>query len=152
MRKSYLIWLALAIGTIVMAIIASAGEFIWYISISSLIMIFAPAAFLSLANFGLKELVGLFRAVFRSSEDKVVLSNAVLLFDSLKKYFLVSGIIGGFVGSIAMLGASNDARKIAYGAAMITLTILYGVIAYVFIAVPFAVAARKRLNEYEATH
>ena len=148
MRKSYWIWLVLFFGMIVMAIVTSAGNMLWYLSLPALIMIVAPSLFLSLSCFQLREIGSYFRAAFSGSDDKKLLENALLFFDSLKRYFVLSGVIGGFCGAVAML-ISDESVSAAFGAALVALTVLYGVIAWAAVGQPFAIGIRRRLIDLE---
>ena len=149
MRKSFWIWLLLFYGVIVAAIITSAGKMSWYLNIPSAVMIIAPAILLSLTSFRLKEIFGFFSAAFSSSAGEEELRKALIFFEGTKKYFLCSGIIGGLTGSTAMLIGFEDTDMVAFGAGLVVITILYGVIAYVSISVPFTSAIKKRLVEAE---
>lgn len=139
--------MTLFLGMCALGILFSGANIAWFVSIPSLLMVVAPSLFLSLCSFGFGEIGSYFSAGFsRQVEPKEVLLNALVFFQSLKKYLFVSGIIGTFVGVIAILSTLGDVKTVAFNTGLAVLTVLYAFILYMGLVVPFTAGIRKKIH------
>ncbi len=121
-----------------------------YLDIPSAILILFFAFVPLLATYSFGEIRNCFVIGFRKSGvDKVDIKNAILFFSSLQKYLILSGLLGTFVGVIALLSFLGSPGEVGKGMAVALLISFYAVILSIVIAVPFKTGLQKRLNELE---
>ena len=146
MKKTYPIWIALAVAVIVLVIFAAGGSLYAFTSVPSILLVILLSLALSLCTHGFREIGKSFQAAFpRSSAGRAEVENALLFFKALQRYLLVSGLVGTLTGGVAMLANLEDASSIGPNLSLALLTLYYGLLCYLFLCVPFVTALRKRL-------
>lgn len=119
-----------------------------YVDLLSLILILLCPIFLLISNYSLSEIRMYFSLGFRKANSgKTDIANGILFFTSLQKYLILSGLMGTFIGIIAVLANLADPEVTGSGLAL--MTVLYAIILRMGIAVPFRTGLQKRLNEME---
>ncbi|MFW5743081.1 MAG: hypothetical protein ACOC6J_07655 [Spirochaetota bacterium] len=151
MSRFYPFAVIVTLAVFVVMTLTTGGAFIHFASVQSLILVVVPTLALSLANFSLGELGRCFSVGFtRGPADRTELLGARAYFDALGKYLIVSGFIGFFTGAIILLAnLGGDPSVIGSGTAVALLTVLYAMIFYILVPVPFGVGVRKKLAELE---
>jgi flagellar motor component MotA len=150
MTRFYPIAFVLFLAICAAAVVMSGGRVAFIISIPSLLVVVVTAVVLSLGNFSVGEIGRCFRVAFRRSPaQRAELHNALAFFDALVRYLLVSGFIGTLIGSMAMLGNLTDQSALGRGTALALTTILYALILWVGVVVPFRTGVRRKLTELE---
>ncbi len=148
MRKMYVVGAVLFIAMIVGAIITSGGRMVAYLNIPSFIMVAAPTFVLLLMNFSVREMGRSFAAGFKKEAANLDdLKKGFIFFQSMQFYLILSGILGTLVGAIAMLSSLRDSSRIGWGAALALITMLYGIIFFMLVALPFKTGIKKRIIE-----
>ena len=148
MSLFYLIGAAVAVGTWVFAIVASAGRIAVFMNVPSLVVVLVPAAGLCLSSFRPQEIGRSFRVAFaRSPAQATELRVAAAFFRALQRYLLLTGPVGGLVGLIVMLASLGDVSGQGIGLALCLLTVLYSVLLALLLALPFRAAVERRLAE-----
>jgi flagellar motor component MotA len=103
--------------------------------------------FLLLANFTLSEIRNSFIIGFKQGDsDYVELKNGLLFFTALQHYFILSGLLGVFIGIIAVLANLTVPEVTGSGLALSLITVLYSIVFSMGIAMPFKTGLQKRLN------
>jgi flagellar motor component MotA len=150
MTKFYPIAFILFLAICAAAVVMSGGQLAFIVSIPSLLLVVVTAIVLSLGNFSVGEIGRCFRLAFRRSPaQRDELHNALAFFDALMRYLLVSGFVGTLIGSIAILGNLGDHTALGRGTALALTTVLYALILWVGIVVPFRTGVRRKLAELE---
>lgn len=157
MKKSYLIFAILSLLMISGAMILSGQSVRTYTNIPSLAMVTLTSVFLLLTNYSPVQIVRAFTIGFKKNgTDKKDLKRSLNLFDSLGKYLILSAILGSMTGFIAMLSfyakdtsSIGSAAKWAGGSALAVLTILYSLIFYMIVVVPFRNGLKNKLVALE---
>jgi flagellar motor component MotA len=156
MKKSYLIFVVLSLMIVLFAMIMGGVSLFVYVDITSFLMVSLLSVFLLLINYTPSEIVLAFKIGFKKDEiDKKELQKSINLFDSLGKYLILSGILGAITGFIAMAAYySRDTNSLgsgdwAGGSALAIITILYSLIFYMIIAIPFKNGLKNRLIDME---
>ncbi len=158
MKKSYLVFAVLAFMMVLMAMFMGGTPLNVFLDSVSLLMVVLTSIFLLLTNYSPSEIVRAFSIGFKKEEiDKKELQKSINLFDSLGKYMILSGILGAITGFISMLasytpGASEyslTSTNWGGGFALTIITILYSLIFYTIVAVPFKNGLKNRLIEIE---
>ena len=150
MKKTYFLGLVLFSLLIFITLWLSVGisAVNIYVDFLSLILILLCSIFLLLANYSLGEIRMYFSLGFRKADaDKTDITNGILFFTSLQKYLILSGLMGTFIGIIAVLANLNNPEVTGSGLALSLMTVLYAIILSMGIVVPFRTGLQKRLNE-----
>ena len=147
MKKFYPISLGLFLGILVVAIIASGGMIRGFLSVASVVLVVVPPIVLALGSYSVGELLRCFAVGFSDAPSREELLVAETLFDALGRYLIVSGILGFFIGGIVMLSTLGDETRVASGTALALVTVLYALVFYVAIAVPFRAGIRRKLAQ-----
>lgn len=156
MKKSYLIFAILAFLMVLGAMLMGGTPIYVFLDIASLFMVCLISIFLLLTNYSPSEIVLAFKIGFKKEGiDKKELQKSINLFDSLGKYMILSGVLGAITGFISMAAyyagdtLSFGSGDWAGGSALAIITVLYSLIAYTIIAVPFKNGLKNRLIELE---
>lgn len=151
MSRFYPFAVVIALAVFVVTTLTTGGAFIHFASIQSLILVLVPTLALSLANFSLRDLGRCFSVGFtRGPVDRSELLGARAYFDALGKYLITSGFIGFFTGVIVLLSnLGGDPTVIGSGTAVALLTVLYAMVIYILVPVPFGVGIRRKLAELD---
>lgn len=156
MKKSYPIFAILSFMMVLVAMFMGGESLFIYLDFTSLFMVVLITVFLLLTNYSPSEIILAFSIGFKKEvPDKKDLKKSINLFESLGKYLILSAILGTITGFIAM--AAYYARDIenlgsddwAGGSALAIITILYSLIFYMIVAVPFKNGLKNRLIEME---
>ena len=146
MRKSYLIWFILFIGICIMAVVTSGADLRWYVDIPSLVMVLGSGMVLSLGPYKFREIVSFFRVAFgEAPPNKQLLKNATVFIESLGRYMIICGLIGTMIGAVAILTGLDDPSVVAGNVSLAIITVLYGLIFYISIVLPFRSALKKKM-------
>lgn len=151
MSRFYPFAVIITLAVFVVMTLTTGGAFVHFASIQSLILVVVPTLALSLANFSLRDLGRCFSVGFtKGGADRAELLGARAYFDALGKYLIVSGFIGFFTGVVVLLAnLGGDPTIIGSGTAVALLTVLYAMIFYILVPVPFGVGIRRRIAELE---
>ena len=158
MKKSYLIFAVLAFLMVLGAMFMGGTPIYVFLDFASLFMVVLTSLFLLLTNYSPSQIVLAFRIGFeKEGIDKKELQKSINLFESLGKYMILSGILGAITGFISMLASftpgateySLTSTNWGGGFALAIITILYSLISYMIIAVPFKNGLKNRLIEIE---
>jgi flagellar motor component MotA len=156
MKKSYLIFAILTLLVVLGTTIMGGESILIFLDIPSMLMVCLISIFLLLTNYSPSEIVLAFTIGFKKEElNRKDLQKSINLFDSLGKYLILSAILGSITGFIAMASYySRDTNNLgsgdwAGGSALAILTIVYSLIFYMLIAVPFKNGLKNRLIEIE---
>ncbi len=151
MKKSYFLGLILFVFVLIITLWFSSLSFNGisiYVDFVSLFIVLLCPVFLLLANFTLSEIRNCFIIGFKQGNmDPVDLNNGLLFFTALQNYFILSGLLGVFIGIIAVLAYLGNPDEIGGGLALSLITVLYSIILSMGIAMPFKTGLKKRLNE-----
>lgn len=151
MKKSYFLGLILFVIVIIITLWFSHLGFngiLIYIDFVSFFIVLLCPLFLLLANFSLSEIRNSFIIGFEQGDsDSVELKNGLLFFTTLQNYFILSGLLGVFIGTIAILANLTVPEATGSGLALSLITVLYSIIFSMGIAMPFKTGMQKRLNE-----
>ncbi|MCK5200024.1 MAG: MotA/TolQ/ExbB proton channel family protein [Spirochaetales bacterium] len=119
-----------------------------FIDPPSAMLVILCSLVLLLANYSLRDIRKHFAMGFKKENfDSTDLKNGIVFFSALQKYLLLSGMMGTFIGMIAMLAMLDDTAKIGRALSLSLLTALYAIILSMVVAVPFKAGLQKRLNE-----
>jgi flagellar motor component MotA len=146
MKKTAVIWMVLALGVVVFAIITSGGKIIGYINIPCFVMVFGTSFLLSLCNFNPKEMGRAFKAAFSGAPaDGKELHNALVFFKSLQRYAVISGVLGTMTGVIALLPNAEDTASLGPNFSLALITLYYGVIFAIVICTPCIIGVKRKI-------
>ncbi len=151
MKKSYFLGLILFIAiisiTLWFSMLSFSGILIYIDFLSLFIVLFCPMVLL-ISNYTLSEVRRNFTIGFKKdSLDPVELKNGLLFFTTLQIYFILSGLMGVFIGIIAVLANLGNPEEIGGGLALCLITVLYSIILSMGVSMPFKTGLQKRLNE-----
>lgn len=119
-----------------------------YFDIFSIVLLLVCPMVLLLANFSLSDIRKYFTIGFKKENiEPVDLKNGIVFFTALQRYFILSGLLGVFIGVIAILAWLSTPEIIGSGLALALITVLYSIILSMGIAIPFKTGLQKRLNE-----
>ena len=119
-----------------------------YFDILSIMLVLMCSLVLILANYNLGEIRKYFVIGFKQGNlDSVDLKNGILFFTALQNYFILSGLLGVFIGIIAVLANLTVPEVTGSGLALSLITVLYSIILSMGIAIPFKTGLQKKLNE-----
>ncbi len=156
MKKSYPIFAILSFMIVLVAMFMGGESLSVYLDFVSLFMVVLITVFLLLTNYSPSEIVMAFTIGFKKEGiDKKELKKSINLFESLGKYLILSAILGTITGFIAMAAYyAGDTQNMgtgdwAGGSALAIITILYSLIFYLIIVVPFKNGLKNKLIEIE---
>jgi len=134
---------------IYLVIILSGGSLLTYIDLPSLILVLALPICMLRFGWSFTEMKNIFSSIFSSKPEKKILANAACFFNTMSKYFIFSGIVGVFIGLIAIMKNLEDPKMLGPNLAVAMITILYGSFFSLTVAIPLAAMSKKQLNELE---
>lgn len=151
MTRFYPFAVLVTIAVFIVAILTTGGAFVHFASIPSLILVLVPALAMSLANYSLAGLGRCFAVGFRGgATGRRELLEARAYFTALGKYLIVSGLVGFLLGAVIMLSnLGGDPSVIGAGTAVALLTVLYAIVFYILIPVPFVTGIQRKLAQLE---
>ena len=156
MKKSYLVFAILSFMMVLVAMFMGGESLFVYLDFASLFMVVLITVFLLLTNYSPLEIVQAFTIGFKKEGiDKKELKKSINLFESLGKYLILSAILGTITGFIAMAAYyARDTKNLgtgdwAGGSALAIITILYSLIFYMIVAIPFKNGLKNKLIEIE---
>ena len=150
MKRSYFVVIIVFAVLVFMTwwVAAGIGAVLIFIDFPSAMVVLLCTLILLLSNYSLGEIRKFFALGFRKEEiDPGDLENGVVFFSAVQKYLILSGMLGVFVGMIAMLAMLDDPAKIGRALSLSLLTALYAIILSMVIVIPFKTGLQKRLNE-----
>ncbi len=150
MKKSFFLSVIIFAVLLFMTEWISVGirDVVIYIDFMSMLLVLLCPLVLLLANFSLSDIRKYFAIGFKEENvDPIDLENGIVFFSSLQKYLILSGMMGAFVGIMAVLANLAEPEVIGGGLALSLMTVLYSIILTMGIAVPFKTGLQKRLNE-----
>ena len=150
MKKIYILMFLLFMGLWALAILFSGVRVAFYFNMPCIIIVVGGACILSLCTYSPAEIIRSFSIAFAGEKgDRISLKNGILFFKALQSYFILSGIIGFFIGTIAIMSAVEDKSIVGRGFAIALLTILYSLVLMAVVTIPFKIGLQKRLNELD---
>ncbi len=150
MKRSYFVVIIVFAVLVFMTWWVAAGidAVLIFIDFPSAMVVLLCTLILLLANYSLGDIRKFFALGFRKEEiDPGDLKDGVVFFSAVQKYLVLSGMLGVFVGMIAMLAMLDDPAKIGRALSLSLLTALYAIILSMGVATPFKTGFQKRLNE-----
>lgn len=142
-------WLFGVLGfsaVVVFAILVAGAGFEPYLDIPSAVIILAGGYLPVLMAVGASGLGRAYRAATGEAGRQDCLA-AVEVFRQLGRNFVVAGLFGTLMGFIAMLRVEGDSDRLVIGATVAVLTILYALVAVLFLAEPFRARAAAKAAE-----
>lgn len=152
MRKIYPLFLLIALALLASGYIFGGASIALGINLPCLLIVLGLAAAMSLSVAPAREIASYFREPYGDAAEinRKTLLKAEHFFRSLRQYFLLSGGIGTITGIIILLALLDSPETIGRGMAIALITLYYGMIFSLILALPFEAAARKKLIETEA--
>ena len=127
MKRSYFVVIIVFAVLVFMTwwVAAGIGAVLIFIDFPSAMVVLLCTLILLLANYSLGDIRRFFILGFRKEEiDPGDLENGVIFFSAVQKYLVLSGMLGVFVGMIAMLAMLDDPAKIGRALSLSLLTAL----------------------------
>jgi len=151
MRKTYPLFLLIALALLASGYIFGGASIALGINLPCLLIVLGLSSAMSLSVSPAREIASYFREACRSEDeaDRKLLKKAEIFFRSLRFYFFLSGGIGTITGIIILLSMLNSNETIGLGMAIALITLYYGMVFSLILAIPFETAARKKLVETE---
>jgi len=148
MNRSYFIFVVVALGVIAAIVWVAGGRFLMYIDFPSVAAVFLITVPLLASSFRLKEIGSFFKAAFRGVRaDASTLKKGICFFSAMRRYLIISAVLGTMIGVIAMLSVLGEPSALGRGMALALLTIMYAVILILTVALPFRVSLERKLAE-----
>jgi flagellar motor component MotA len=148
MKKMYFLMLILGIAMLFGTVITAGGRVQLYLNLPSFVMVAGLTLILLRGSFSFREMGASFRAGFADGGgDDSDIRKGIEFFEAMQRYLLISGLLGTLVGAMAMLQNLETAEKVGFGAALAIMTLLYGLVLIVLVALPFKYGLRKRAKE-----
>jgi hypothetical protein len=153
MKKTYIVYAMLTVGSSVLAVIFARADLLIMIDAPAFAILFGPTVLMLLSHYGPKEFFNAFRAAMaQSNADEHELKNALLFFSTAQTMMILSTVVAVFLGIIMILsavwkGSANSAKVLSGWMAVDLISILYLAFGMLLVTVPFKSAVQKRLNE-----
>lgn len=151
MTKIYPISVLAILGMIAAAIMLSGGQFVFFLSVASAIMVVGITTALTLASHRPAEIASAFRAAF-SGGNGAELRASVAFFTSVQHYLLWSGFLSTLLGAIVLLGNLGTRQSVGAGTAVALITVFYAIVLVLLVTLPAKAAAQKRLASEAGGH
>jgi len=153
MRKTYPLFLLIALALLASGYIFGGASIALGINLPCLLIVLGISSAMSLSVSSAREITSYFREPFKSEDeaDRKILRNGEIFFRSLRYYFFLSGGIGTLTGVLILLSMVDSNEAIGLGMAIALITLYYGMVFSLILAIPFEVATRKKLVETEPT-
>ncbi len=153
MNRLYPLFILLTLGVWVLGILFARGSLLIFISPPALMIVVTPPIAMALACFTPVEILKSFKLAFNNERLPITdYKNARLLFNSLERYFIASGVVGFLLGLVLMLISSEfttDVERFGRGMATSLLSILYAALFCIIITIPFRNSLQKKINTME---
>lgn len=146
MKRSYPVLLVVFLGLWTAAILMAGGRITVFVSVPALAVVVAVSLVMLLGSFSFREIGRCFAVAYGDSpESRDDLEVALAFFEAAERYLIVSGVLGFFVGAVTMLANLTDASTMGSGTALALLTVVYGLMLYIGLVVPFKAAVKRKL-------
>lgn len=147
MKRIYPVMFVLFLALVATGVLFAGARATLFLNLPSLLIVVLLSLVLSLCTFSPVEIGRAFALAFRRTEvDQSELRAAILYFRSLQWYLIVSGLIGFFIGLIAILAGLGTAKTVGAGLAIALLTVFYSLLLAAVVAVPFRTGLERRLG------
>lgn len=146
MTRFYPVSLVLFIGLCAAGIAMAGGRIDVFLSWPALVIVVAISFVLSLAGFSLPQIAAAFRTAYAESATDDQLASADAYFTALGRYLIGSGLVGTLIGAITLLSNLRDPATMGAGTALALATLLYGLMLWLALALPFQAAIRRRIR------
>lgn len=153
MKKTYIVYALLAVGSSVLAVLFAQANVLIMIDAPSLAILLGPTILMLLSHFGPKEFINAFKtAMAKNSAGERELKNALLFFSTAQTLMMASTVVAVFLGIIMILdfianGKADNAKTLSGWMAVDFTSILYLALGMLVVTVPFKSAIKKRLND-----
>ncbi|WP_455382472.1 MotA/TolQ/ExbB proton channel family protein [Salinispira pacifica] len=144
MKKSYGVWVAVFLAISIFAWVMAGGIGMYFDLASLAVVVIIPMTML-FASFSLRELGAAFAAAFGADTEPAVLRRSMVVFRTMERLVLVSGLFGVVSGLIAIFSNVSSAEQIGKGLAIALLTPLYAMMLMMALTLPLRAAVGKRL-------
>ena len=137
MKKSYLIFLVLSIGMLVVAVVFAGANIGLFVNLPALIVVVFLPCFIVIGVFGFQAFLRSFRLAYIGNDaTKEELVTGAAIFSLLGKSLLLTGLITSMIGLITILGNLQTAQEIGKVLAIALITLLYSLILIFLVALP----------------
>jgi flagellar motor component MotA len=148
MKGSYIAALIIVVGVLAFGLIVSGANFLWYVDLPSLVMVFLPAFVLTSGVHGVKGTVAAFSVAFGAGEwTREELEKAFLAARSLGRFAWLAALVGSFIGAIAILGNLGEMEKIGGNTAVALICAFYAVLFEFLVVSPMTGRIKNRIAE-----
>lgn len=146
MNKTYPIWALLFLAFCASGIVMAGGSLLWFMNVPSLVVVVGISFVLLLSNYSLPAMGRCFAVAYGDApRERRDLEDGLAFFEAMQVYLLVAGVVGFLLGLITMLTSLTDAERIGSGTALALMTVLYGLILYIGLVVPFKTGVKRKL-------
>lgn len=147
MKKAYGIWLLIALGIFITAMVLTTGGFVAiFLDIPSFIIVAGTVFLVLLSAYSPKEMGNAFRNAMEATPfDKTECEKGLAFFGLMGKALIVSGIIGTLIGLVSILGVIGLNELFGEATAVSILTVLYSLLIYLLIVLPYSTGLKKKL-------
>lgn len=153
MRATNWIFYVLAlVVTVVLALVFCGSPPANFLDLPSALVVLGGSYLLACFAHGATGVCSAYGAALSSRSTPAECRKAVEVFKGLQGYFILTGLLGTLMGTIAMVtwqesqGAGTPGNYVA-GAAVAVLTLLYALVALLFLVLPFKAAAAAKATE-----
>jgi flagellar motor component MotA len=152
MNRFYFPALILVLAVIVLAIVFSAGNILYFLDGASMVVTVVPTVLLCFATFTPADIGRSFRAAFsKAAAPEKDLKVAILFFRAMQRYLFYSAAFGALTGAMVMFASTQDLKAIGTGFAILLVCVFYSVVLNMLVAFPFRISAERKLAELGAS-
>lgn len=147
MKKTYIVYVALAIGMCIFGILGAKGDLLWFWDPASIMLTLGITLALMLGHFSPKEMLEAFRCAGAAERSEAELKKALLFFETFHHLTIISGFMSFMLGLIFFLAGMDLTNEKAAGPfmAVAVMTVLYALLIVMIITAPYQSAIRKKL-------
>ncbi len=146
MKRGFWFWMLLALGLIFGAFYLASGDIGIYSDLPSLFISVIMAFLISFTSSSPREIAAYIRQSRETSDlDPVVAKQGISYFKMLQGLVISLGILGSFIGTVAMLRNLTEKDMVAIGFSVAILTTLYSIAFSLIFTQPFIGALKKKL-------
>jgi len=148
MGKSYLIFVVLCLGVLLLAVVLAGANIGIYVSLPALIIVVLLPSCIVIGVFGLSAFFTSFKNAFIGTETtKSELATGSALFSLFSRCLLLTGFITSMIGLIALLGELKEPGELGRTIALALITLFYSLILVFLVTLPYKYAYDRRLIE-----
>ncbi len=150
MKKTYPIYLVLALGIFALGIWFAQGNYLLFVDPPSLMIVYVPLVLMLLTSNSPMEILGAFKIAMKNEKGDIKeVKKALVIMETAQSLGYKIAILACIFGVVLMMAVGWSIEQFAKGFAVAILGIVYALFGVILITMPYKMALKKKLIDME---